>query len=75
MIRRIVVLFLLALAPATARADPRWLTLPQPVQSGSAPVNGIRIWYAAFGPDRGEPVILLHGGLANAEYWATRYAR
>jgi pimeloyl-ACP methyl ester carboxylesterase len=32
-----------------------------------APVNGIGIWYAEFG--RGEPVILLHGGLANADYW------
>ena len=75
MIQRIVVLLLLALAPGTARADPQWLTLPptpslpQPVQSGSAPVNGIRIWYATFGADQGEPVILLHGGLANSDYW------
>jgi pimeloyl-ACP methyl ester carboxylesterase len=30
-------------------------------------VNGIRIWYATFG--RGEPVVLLHGGLANSSYW------
>jgi pimeloyl-ACP methyl ester carboxylesterase len=27
----------------------------------------VRIWYATFG--RGQPVILLHGGLANADYW------
>lgn len=32
-----------------------------------APVNGIRIWYAEFG--QGEPVLLLHGGLANSNYW------
>jgi pimeloyl-ACP methyl ester carboxylesterase len=30
-------------------------------------VNGIEIWYGIFG--HGEPVILLHGGLANANYW------
>ncbi len=53
--------------------EPQWLTLPptpslpQAAQSGTAPVNGIKIWYAVFG--QGEPVILLHGGLANADYW------
>jgi pimeloyl-ACP methyl ester carboxylesterase len=56
-----------------AHAAPQWLTLPptptlpKPTQSGFAPVNGIRIWYAIFG--RGEPVVLLHGGLANSSYW------
>jgi pimeloyl-ACP methyl ester carboxylesterase len=75
MMRRTLILLLLALAPAVARADPQWLTLPltpglpQPAQSGSAPINGVRIWYAAFGADQGEPVILLHGGLANSDYW------
>jgi pimeloyl-ACP methyl ester carboxylesterase len=45
-------------------------TLPQAEQSGYAPVNGVRIWYAVFG--RGQPVILLHGGLANANYWGNQ---
>jgi pimeloyl-ACP methyl ester carboxylesterase len=59
--------------PARAGAEPQWLTLPPtpslptPEASGHAPVNGIRIWYAEFG--RGAPVLLLHGGLANANYW------
>lgn len=58
---------------STACAEPQWLTLPptpelpRAEQSGYAPVNGIKIWYAEFGS--GEPVILLHGGLANANYW------
>ena len=74
-----VVLWLVA-APL-ARADPQWLTLPptpslpKAAQSGYAPVNGIRIWYAIFGPTSapGEPpVILLHGGLANANYWGNQ---
>jgi len=30
-------------------------------------VNGVKIWYAEFG--QGDPVVLLHGGLANANYW------
>ena len=42
-------------------------TLPTPTKSGLAPINGIRIWYAEFG--NGPPVILLHGGLANSDYW------
>jgi pimeloyl-ACP methyl ester carboxylesterase len=70
--------FLLAVlgTAAVARATPRWLTLPStptlpaPEHSGTAPVNGIKIWYAEFG--RGEPVILLHGGLANANYWGNQ---
>jgi pimeloyl-ACP methyl ester carboxylesterase len=68
----ILVLFLLGFATG-ARAEPQWLTLPAtpslptPVESGYAPVNSIKIWYATFG--QGMPVILLHGGLANADYW------
>ena len=60
-------------ASALAEPTPRWLTLPPTPtlpatsQSGLAPVNGIKIWYAVFGA--GEPVIMLHGGLANANYW------
>jgi pimeloyl-ACP methyl ester carboxylesterase len=41
--------------------------LPPPNRSGYAPVNGIKVWYAMFG--QGEPVVFLHGGLANANYW------
>jgi hypothetical protein len=73
---RLAILFslLILLAPAAALgAEPQWLTLPptptlpKPAQSGTAAVNGIKLWYATFG--QGEPVILLHGGLANANYW------
>jgi pimeloyl-ACP methyl ester carboxylesterase len=68
-----LVLFVSFLAMGPARAEPQWLTLPptptlpKAEESGFAPVNGIKIWYATFG--KGEPVILLHGGLANANYW------
>lgn len=57
----------------SATAPPVWQTLPAlgPVppggQSGYAPVDGIRMYYAEFG--QGRPVLLLHGGLSNSEYW------
>src|SRR6201996_5469559 len=66
----VVGLFLLGVV---ARAEPPWLqlpptpTLPKASKSGLADINGVKIWYASFG--RGAPVILLHGGLANANYW------
>ena len=62
--------------PASAQSVPRWMTLPPtptlpPAESsGHAPVNGISIWYATFGS--GPPVILLHGGLANSNYWGNQ---
>ena len=73
MYRLAYVMVLLAMLVDPASARPQWLTLPPTptlppaVHSGLAPVNGIKIWYAEFG--QGEPVILLHGGLANANYW------
>ena len=41
-----------------------------PRHTGSAPVNGVRIWYAVFG--KGKWVILLHGGLNNSNYWGNQ---
>jgi pimeloyl-ACP methyl ester carboxylesterase len=64
---------MLAIWAFPAHAAQRWLTLPptptlpQADASGYAPVNGIRIWYATFG--KGEPVLFVHGGLANSNYW------
>ncbi|WP_426613577.1 alpha/beta fold hydrolase [Bradyrhizobium sp. McL0616] len=72
-LRSLFVALLVAVSINAAHAAPQWLslpptpTLPKAAQSGFAPVNDIRVWYAMFG--RGEPVILLHGGLANANYW------
>ena len=69
----------LLLSIATARAEEPWMrlpptpVLPHPTTSFLAPVNGIRLWYATFDPPAGHasavPVVLLHGGLANADYW------
>ena len=69
----LALLFGLFTLSASAQSVPRWMTLPPtptlptPASSGHAPVNGISIWYATFGS--GPPLILLHGGLANSDYW------
>jgi pimeloyl-ACP methyl ester carboxylesterase len=57
----------------TAHAAETWQTLPQPPpmpkprESGMAPVNGIRMYYAVYG--EGPPVLLIHGGLGHADIW------
>lgn len=67
---------LLSLAPL--KAEELWKTLPAPpplpppTESGEAPVNGINIHYAVWGD--GSPLILLHGGLGNTEYFGGQVA-
>ena len=69
----LAILLSLAMLAAPARAAQKWMTLPpmptlpKADVSGTAPVNGIRIWYASFG--QGEPVLFVHGGLANSNCW------
>jgi pimeloyl-ACP methyl ester carboxylesterase len=68
--------FLLALIALPAHATERWETLPPtppPIatdRSGEAQVNGISIHYRIYGS--GSPVIFLHGGLANSDYWGAQ---
>ena len=60
----------------TARTDEpnqKWLTLPptptlpKTVRSGLVSINNTSIFFAQFG--KGPPILLLHGGLANSNYW------
>lgn len=52
-----------------------WKTLPEipamPAadESGLAPVNDIQLYYAVYNKQGKEPVILLHGGFGNADWW------
>lgn len=64
-------------APARAGAAPAWEvlpptpSLPRPDSSGLLEVRGARLSYAQFGLRSGasESVLLLHGGLANSDWW------
>ena len=55
-----------------------WKTLPAPLpapeakETGYAKVNGVEIYYTVYGS--GEPLILLHGGLGNTDYWGGQIA-
>jgi pimeloyl-ACP methyl ester carboxylesterase len=75
--RQCVLACLICLAAARAGASEPWLRLPPTpalpgaVTSGVAEVNGVKLWFAAFGPARRPAVILLHGGLANSNYWGS----
>lgn len=68
----------LLIVSGAARAEERWLTLPEPApmpkaeESGYAPVNGIQMYYAVYG--KGDPVLLIHGGLGHADIWSSQVA-
>ena len=71
--RRVLLASLIVLTTLPALATERWETLPPTPatiatdRSGQASVNGISVHYAIYG--KGSPVIFLHGGLANTDYW------
>ncbi len=62
----------------SAFAAERWAELPAPPampmapKTGTAPVNGIEMYYAVYGA--GDPILLIHGGLGHADYWANQVA-
>ncbi len=64
--------------PDTTRGDPPWLTLPAPAplpkpdKGGHARVNGIDLYHAIFAAGRGDPVLLLHGGMGSADDWGNQ---
>ncbi len=68
-----MVVALVGLNLGASMANPRWRTLPptpSPIAGetrGFAKVNGAKLYYATLGS--GSPVVLLHGGLANSDYW------
>ncbi|KPN92125.1 alpha/beta fold hydrolase [Pseudomonas nunensis] len=73
---RLLAAFYLLLSFNAAHAVERWETLPAtpaPITSaktGRADVNGIKLYYSISG--HGSPVVLLHGGLANSDYWGNQ---
>lgn len=49
-------------------------SMPEAVQSGVAPVNGIKMHYAVYGSADGTPILMIHGGLAHGDVWAAQVA-
>jgi pimeloyl-ACP methyl ester carboxylesterase len=43
--------------------------LPSPLIGKYAPINDILIWYTIYGPRNGAPLLFLHGGFGNSDYW------
>jgi len=74
--RGLILFALLALFVLPAAAAERWETLPPtpaPIptdRTGEIDANGIKIHYAIYG--QGSPVVFLHGGLANTDYWGNQ---
>src|SRR5438045_8337997 len=46
--------------------------IPKPSKSGYAAVNGVNYYYAVYG--KGEPLLLLHGGLGQIEMFGPNLA-
>lgn len=73
---RLLAAVLLCTAFSMAQAAERWETLPATPQvvttsrTGYLDVNGTRLFYRLVG--HGSPVVLLHGGLANSDYWGNQ---
>jgi pimeloyl-ACP methyl ester carboxylesterase len=74
--RQFALAAVIAFIALPSKAAERWETLPStpaPIatdRSGDAEANGIKIHYAIYG--QGSPVIFLHGGLANTDYWGNQ---
>jgi pimeloyl-ACP methyl ester carboxylesterase len=74
--RLILAAAVVAVLATPTLAEDRWMTVPHPgpmpeaTSSGKAPVNGIEMYYATFGT--GKPVLLIHGGLGNADIWSAQ---
>jgi pimeloyl-ACP methyl ester carboxylesterase len=58
---------------AQAKKLPRWQTLPMPPampKARDSESGGAKLYWARFG--KGDPVILLHGGMGNGDHWANQ---
>ena len=72
----LLAVMVLGLCSSGLATVPRWKQLPTPAPmprataSGYARLNGIQLYYAVYG--HGQPVVLLHGGLGNSDYWGNQ---
>ena len=72
----LITVFVIGSCAISQTTVPLWKTLPdippmpQADESGLAPVNDIKMYYAIFNKEGKEPVILLHGGFVSSDYWS-----
>ena len=57
---------------AVIQAQDETPQLPPATESGMAPVNDIQMYYATYGDPNNPALILLHGGLGNADYFVNQ---
>jgi pimeloyl-ACP methyl ester carboxylesterase len=55
-----------------AQENPTMTQIPKPTKTGHAAVNGVNYYYAVYG--KGEPLLLLHGGLGQIEMFGPNLA-
>jgi hypothetical protein len=61
-----------AIAQTETPTSEATMQLPTPSKSGYAPVNGVEVYYAVYG--EGDPLVLLHGGLATMDMFGPNVA-
>lgn len=77
---RIFLIMMAVLLPAAAQAEDRWMSIPnvpsmpEAEEAGHVQVNGIEMYFASYGPPSGTPILLIHGGLAHGDIWASQVA-
>lgn len=71
---RLAILMFVAMTAIVDAKPVRWQTLPLPPAmpqaetTGFVEGDGASIYYATYG--KGDPIILLHGGMGNGDHWA-----
>ena len=77
---RTAVITIAMLCGTPSLATERWMSIPDVApmpeadRSGTAPINGIDMYYAAYGAESDTPILLIHGGLAHGDIWAAQVA-
>lgn len=46
--------------------------LPPPSKDQYLQRDGFKIWYTTYGPKNAAPILFLHGGLGNSDYWGNQ---
>jgi pimeloyl-ACP methyl ester carboxylesterase len=71
-LKRAVVVFCVVVLTSLFLAVGSAQDMPTPVESGMAAVNDIEMYYATYGDPNNPALLLLHGGLGNADYFVNQ---